>query len=167
MGLKEIKKWQRVYQDSNDPKLFQEWLSMMFDPRNKIHIGENYEYSGVSDWAGLLTYRYLKIFSRDLPSLYSTKFASFEDIKHFDLQNNVLDDIIYNENLEQDLRRILAYVGIVIPAEQMEQFTSSKEITNSSSRKRELSFYYDDKTIELVREKEKLIVDKYNYEFPM
>jgi hypothetical protein len=166
MGLKDIKKWRRVYRDSSDPQLFREWLHMMFDSRSKIHIGENYEKSSVSNLAGLLTYRYLKIFSKHLSSLYSTKFTNLEDIKQFDLQNNVLDDIIYNENLEQDLRRVLANVGITIPKEKEEQLFSSKSKTNSSSRKRNLSFYYNNETIELIKEKEKFIIEKYNYEPP-
>ncbi len=167
LNLKDIKKWQRLYSDSDDPTLFREWLYTIFDRSTKNHIGEHYEKSSVSNVAGLMTYRYLRIFSKNLPSLYSTEFTNVERIKQFDYQNNVLDDIVYNENLEQDLQRVLARVGVTIPKEKMENLFSSTQKTNTSSRKRNLSFYYDNETVELIKQKEKFIIDKYNYEPPM
>ena len=38
--------------------------------------------------------------------------------------------------------------------------------TNTSTRKIKLSNYFDIETLELVEDKEKLIIDKYNYQRP-
>ena len=57
------KQWQRTFRDVNDPGAFREWLHMLHDKTYWSDVGEGYWRCGLNRFAGLLTYRYMKIFT--------------------------------------------------------------------------------------------------------
>src|SRR5690625_3551544 len=66
---KPVAQWQQDYHDPNDAEAFRRWLHRMMDPARSLDVGEGYGHSPVARSAGLLTYRYLKLFTsldRDL-----------------------------------------------------------------------------------------------------
>ena len=49
--------------DADDAGLFRKWLKLLLSAENRFDIGEGYGYSPLSRHAGLLTYRYFRLFT--------------------------------------------------------------------------------------------------------
>ncbi|PSB09560.1 hypothetical protein C7B62_12770 [Pleurocapsa sp. CCALA 161] len=159
--------WKKTYADVENPRLFRDWLHLIFDPMRKYDLTEGYGFSPISSFAGLLTYRYTCVHSNvlKLNKLFNnTDIISFDQLLEFDKQNNLLNGIIRNESLEQDLIQVLKDVGYKLTLEEQEEIISRKKI--NTSKHKPSSFYYDDETVNMVRSREQLIIDKYQYNPP-
>jgi len=88
-----------------------------------------------------------------------------EELRNFDKNNNVLDFAIRVESLENDFIQMLEKFGYSIDEKTKNQIRSSGKTNVSKHRK--TSHYYDEETIKLVAEKEKFIIEKYNYKPPI
>lgn len=175
--FKPIKTWQRLYSDSHNPELFREWLYYILDLNSmkKYSFGDAYAFSSISSFAGIYTYYYIRLFSKNLMNVYSQDLNDLYKLKQFDIINNILDDIIKIENLEEDLIQILEKIGYELSKSDLETIYSFKPTwhldentnTNSSSRIRNIQYYYDKETIDLVAKTEKFIIDKYDYKVPI
>ena len=154
-------RWIRTYQDANDPGCFRDWLHMINDEATYHDIGEGYGSSPVSPHAGILTYRFLRLFccAENEPLDY---FDNYEELASFENNKSFIDYFIRNESLEEDLFCALDSFGLEIPIDAKQQAQSSPK-TNTSSRKRDTSFYYDAASRDLIQRRERLIIDKFNY----
>lgn len=158
--------WQQCYADASDPTCFRTWLHLIYSHQSSLDIRERYFYSFTKHSAGLLTYRYLYLFCRNHNALYSDRrLRSFEHLKDFAVQDTYIDYFIRNESLESDLIDILSRCGVSISDTQKKEVLGLEK-TNVSNRKRDLSYYYDSESIELVRQREKLIIEKFGYAPP-
>jgi hypothetical protein len=164
---KPARRWRRTYQSPDQPQLFREWLHLMLDPARKYDLLEGYADTPISSYAGLLTYRYIFLFSRNAREMFTRPEAvqSLADLQAFDRQNNLLDHVIRNEALEDDLIQTLTACGVQLTDAQIQTIRQSGR-TNASSRKRTLDYYYDQETLELVRSREQFIIDKHGYTTP-
>ena len=154
--------WKRSYSNVHDASCFRDWLYMMHHKRYWNDFSEGYGLSPIKELAGFLTYRYLKLFcQKDFSTI-----TSINDLKDFEKNNCYIDYFISNENLEEDLITVLRLCGIEISETQKDRIYSYKK-TNTSSRKEKSSFYYDNDTIALVQDREKLIIDKFGYTPPI
>ena len=163
--LKPLNKWLMLYSDCDDPGLFRAWCRLALDQNRKYDFGEGYGYSSISSFTGLMTYRYIRLYSRNLSSIFTGKHIThIGELREFDTKNNLLDDIIRNESLEDDLIRVLRKVGYHL-SDYQERKVRCAEKTNPSKHE-SARYYYDSETIELVGEREKFIVEKYSYEPP-
>lgn len=164
--LKPVGVWKNLYSDSSDPEKFRKWIKMILNKKRKYDIYKKHGFSPITNYAGYMTYRYAFLFSKDLKKIYSKKYVgNFKKLKKFDKENNILDDIIHLENLENDLINILTKAGMKVNNKIMKKIYESSK-TNKSKRPQPIYFYYDEETKELVKKNEKLIIDKYSYEFP-
>lgn len=160
------KAWQATYRDPNDPNAFREWLHMMHDESYMRDIGEGYSKCALRHTAGLLTYRYLKLFStkaseeRRLNDL-TTK----SRIEAWDADQTFVRAFIRMEALEADLYRVLKNHSTTLTEERQASINALSR-TNTSSRERNLSHYYDPDTVALVADREQLIINKFNYSAP-
>lgn len=171
--LKPINHWQRLYSNSKDPDLFREWLSLILDvdSNRKYCFGDGYAFSSISSFAGIYTYYYMHLFSYHLFDLFKGDIGDIDRLKSFDLESNILDEVIKIENLENDLIRILQKLDFKDTPELRADirsfkpplFKNSNSQSNSSSRIREVGYYYDEKTRDLVAKREEFIIKKYNY----
>lgn len=159
---KNPKKWKDCYTDVNDASAFQMWLQMMNDENYWNDFGEGYGYSPVAQYTGLLTYRYLNLFCHRVAS----RITSAEDIKVFEEKNCFINNFIRMENLEDDFIAALQACNIEISKKQKREIYSIKK-TNTSSRKAETAYYYDDASIQLISERESIIIDKFSYQAPI
>jgi len=153
-----VKKWKHVYSDTNNPELFKAWLKMLLESRRRDLSG--FGDSKVPDAIGFLTYRYLNLYTHDFKKKIGD-IKDFQQVREFDTQNNFLDFYIRNEHLEDDFRTLMKKVGT--------DENTVKEMlklpkTNRSQRK-DYREYYDKEMIELVREKDRLIIEKHGYTF--
>jgi len=69
------------------------------------------------------------------------------------------------ESLEEDFLALLAAIGQDVDEETKRRVLSAGR-TNSSSRSKPTSYYYDEASAELVRRREAVIIEKFGYEFP-
>lgn len=163
---KPIEMWQDVYSDSRDAERFRRWLKMLFSSENKYQLGDGYAISPISSYAGLLSYYYVQLFSRNHSDLFSQKIGDFQKLEEFDLKNNLLTHVIRMEALEDDFLKVMKAIGYEISNEQEQKIRASGK-TNSSSRERSIDYYYDRETLDLVAEKERLVIQKYGYQAPI
>lgn len=154
------KVWEKLYSDPNNSENFRSWLKIVLS-QEKINIGEGFKQSKVSNFSGLLTFRYLNLYSN---RVHLNKVNSFSGLEEFDKKNNFMNVIIKNENLHED---------IVSLADKLHYnkddltsiLTEYQNRTNISARERDYRKYYCQNTISLVEKYEKLIIEKYNYSF--
>jgi hypothetical protein len=158
--------WARCYSERDDAENFRQWLRLLNDRAYWHEIGEGYAHSAVCRTAGVLTYRYLGLFCRDIIPLTSRhSMRDYEDLLSFERRNCYIDHFIRNESLESDLIRGLAACGVAVSEEQQSKILSSGK-TNTSSRSNNTAYYYDEATIALVQDRERLIIEKFSYAPP-
>lgn len=166
-ATKPTKMWEKVYGDKNNPELFRQWLRLIFDPKRRYDMGEGYGFSSVSAFAGILTYRYMFINydNQQMNLIFDTnEINNINKLVEFDSKANLLNGIIRNENLEEDFISTLEEVGYELTTAQKQEIYATKK--TNASKHRSSNFYYDAETIDLVGQREKLIIDKYNYQSP-
>jgi hypothetical protein len=158
-------RWRRLYADSDNPALFREWLRMTCDPRRAHDLGQGYAESTLSRFAGLLTYRYVRLHSSDIEPLFGPNgVGTLEALRDFDQRHNLVNLVIRNESLEADLIAVLKRVGHYIDGSAEARIRVAQK-TNTSSHK-PASEYYDAETRELVARREAFIIEKYGYGAP-
>ena len=142
-----------------------EWLKLMYNPSRNKDFFEGYSESSISEFAGLMTYRYCYFFMKDFFQTKNFKgIKTFEELRKFDKINNILDFIIKTESLENDFIQMLEKSGYDLDEETKNQIRKGGKTNVSKHNK--ASYYYDEETINLVAEKEKLVIEKYNYKPP-
>ena len=158
--------WKRTFRDVNDAGAFRQWLHMLHDETYWPDVGEGYWRCGMSPFAGLLTYRYMKIFSSKKGELGSLRSVSTpEQLMEYEKTNCFIDYFIRNENLESDLLEALEFTKFEVPPE-VAAGMKSRPKTNTSSKKHGPGYYYDAETEKLVGDRDRLIVEKFGYIAP-
>lgn len=157
---KPVAVWRDSYGDYRDPDRFKQWLKLIFDPARKKDLGEGYARSPVSGFAGLMTFRYIKIYTRGggAPDLAA--------LKKFDSENNFLKFTIRVESIKKDLLQALKNAGYDLSEDKIRIIEQGAENRTNPSEHLPAEFYYDDETVDLVAKKEKLLVEKYSYSPP-
>ena len=163
---RQAERWKKTYQDVNDPTAFREWLGMVHNENFWFDYGEGYGRAPLNKFAGLYTYRYLKLYccakNRNNALL---NISTYDQLVSFEKENCFIDFFITNENLNIDLLRALEKLEIMISKEDRDSIFSAKKV-NTSSKKRGVSFYYDSETRNMIYEREKMIIDKFAYPKP-
>jgi len=159
---KPVRQWAALYQDSKDPGLFREWLCLLLSRERKYDIGPEYACSMLSTYAGAMTYRYIGIYTGRRGAVESIR--SVEGLAAYDREFNVLDDVIMTESLHDDLIRVIGAAGYALDQGQIEDIRNAGR-TKASSR-HSVGKYYDNRTLDLVMEKERFLIEKYDYQPP-
>jgi hypothetical protein len=163
-GTCEAAAWDRSYACADKPELFRLWLHRMHDPTRRHELGERYGESPMSLFCGFFTYRYAYLYSKQLERLYSSDVGANVQLKAL-LEDDVLDFTIRNEQLEDDLVTALRQCGVPLNEERIQLIYSAPR-TNESPGRRTSAFYYDHDTIELVRARDAVLIEKYGYAPP-
>lgn len=160
------KAWMRTFRDVDDPGAFREWLRMLHDETYWRDVGEGYWSCPLNRFAGLLTYRYMRLFTarkRQLGTL--RKVSTPEQLAAHERQHCFINYFIRNESLETDLLRALRLADIDVPPKVAAELLARPK-TNTSSKKRGPHYYYDDETEALVGKRDRFIVEKFGYLAP-
>jgi hypothetical protein len=165
--IKPVTKWESAYTDSSDPKLFQEWLKLLLDSRRRFDVGEGYGFSPVSRHAGLLTYRYLRLFTTGDGIYRDVRLQNLKGLSAFDREFNITRGMIRTESLEEDFIKILEEAGYSFSEEQLDEIRDPPEGRTNISQRKPALFYHDDETIELIAERDKYLIEKYQYQAPL
>jgi hypothetical protein len=158
---KKHERWQRLYASSDDPELFREWLKCLFSIEGKSILGKEYPHLPMNSFVGLMTYRFFYLFI-DYKHWHRSahRVESMLDLVTMYDRHAIADRFIKMESLEHDLAKILIELGVEIGESELKR---SK--VNSSSRL-DMTYYYDEETVELVRDKEQFIIERFKYAAP-
>lgn len=165
--IKPVSSWQRTYVDADDPELFRDWLKLLLDKNRRYDVGEGYGFSPLSHHAGLMTYRYFRLFTLGDKVFQDQHLAIPEYIADYDRQFNVLGGMIKMESLETDFLNVLANVGVVLTQQQTDSIVNKKEGKTNASVRKSTAYYYDQETAALVAERDKYLIQKYGYQSPI
>ena len=164
--VKPCSQWQASYQDPEDAAKFRDWLRLLFDKRRRFDVGEGYGFSPLSEHAGLLTYRYFRLFTQGDGVFKERVLADPEAIADYDAQHNILNDMIRMESLEEDLISALNNAGVTLSQEQVSLISSRDGGKTNASKRKQMSYYYDEETIELVARGDRYLIERYGYQPP-
>jgi len=152
--------WKSLYADVNDVQAFRAWLrAIIAEPGHSL--GEGYKVKPLSKVAGLMTYRFMKLYTYrdelaqvDSPSGLALAFA----------KDGFVEVMLRNEYLHDDLKTHAVTLGTTLEhmTEVLSQFTSR---TNASHRNRDFRAYYDDETKALVARADAYLIDTFGYTF--
>ena len=157
------KNWEDTFQDVNDPDAFRTWLYMIHDLKNFRYIGEGYGSVMFCQFAGFLTFRYVKLYCtkvEEISNLYDL--STYDQLKNYEREYCFVDRFVRNESLEVDLFSALKKFGLDVPVNKKNEVISRKK-TNASSKKHGPRYYYDSISENLVSRRERLIIDKFGY----
>jgi hypothetical protein len=158
--------WKRTFRDINDPGAFRDWLYMLNDQTYWPDVGEGYWRCPLNRFAGLLTYRYMKLFTCRTGELdVLRRVRTPEQLAAHEDSHSFIDHFIRNEHLESDLLGALQRMDIDVPADLRARLVSAPR-TNTSSKQHGTGYYYDAATEQLVGDRDRLIVDKFGYVAP-
>ena len=165
---KPIKLWETTYQDYKNPESFRKWLKLINDPKRKIDMNEGYPDHNISNFAGIMTYRYCRLYHKDFfLKKNQIKLRNYDDLVNFDKTNNLLDFIIRNESLEDDFIKVLKKIGYDLDENKIKFIHDNSKNKTFKSKHFDSSYYYDNETIDLVAKSEKFIIEKYGYKPPI
>jgi hypothetical protein len=155
--------WRRTYRNANDPGAFRQWLHMLHDETYWPDVGEAYWQFPCSRFAGLLTYRYMKLFTCKEGELGALRAISTpEQLAEHEGKRCFIDYFIRNERLEPDLLDALQHTRIPMAPRTAAEIMARPK-TNASSKKHAARYYYDDETERLVGARERFVVGKFGY----
>lgn len=158
--------WRRTSLDVNDAGAFRQWLYMLHDETYWPDVGEGYWRCPLNRFAGLLTYRYMKIFACRKGELDALRAVSTPgQLAEHEKEHCFIDHFIRNEKLEPDLLAALELMQVEIPRK-VAAGMALRPRTNASSKKHGPRYYYDADTEKLVANRDRLIVEKFGYLAP-
>jgi len=159
-----IQTWKEKYANTNDPKLFRDWLKLIYHPQRKHDLQEGYANHPVSKFCGLMTYRYCRLYLKNFcdPKIKKS-LKNMNSLEKYSTNNHFPNKIIKIEDLNEDLISALLAAGFTLDQPSL-KYIHNKEKTNTSIHQ-EKQFYYDQETIDLVHEKETYLINKYNYTY--
>lgn len=151
-----------VYVDPDSAEQFRNWLRLVLTTGpHRALIEDGYAESPISSIAGLMTYRYFLLFvdgAAKVPETVNT----FKKLEAHEKKHLFVKYIIRNETLAEDLIHAIEGSGEPLDDEKKAQIRDAPR-TNVSPRKFPKSHYYDEETIALVAEREKFIIEKFDY----
>lgn len=162
---KDAAAWQDAYDATDQLSSFRTWLKRVHDPRNDRVLGEGYDKAALADVCGFMTYRYLALCCRGTRGLgRQRRITDFDDLSRFDRESCYIDYFIRQEALEEMLCEAVEKIRPLTGEERQMIFGAGK--TNTSRRSLTLTDYYDRESIELVADRDRLLIEKFGYAPP-
>lgn len=155
-------KWRELYGDPRDVDLYRSWLDFFLSDSGKCDLPEGYAESPLSKFCGFMTYRFVFLYTNNSKWIEIGKSVDDDKkLQEFFEEHNVIDRMVYMENLERDLFQILRDIGY----EGIHGIERPRSRTNSSKHLR-YQEYYNGEAEDLVAKEEKFIIDRYGYKRP-
>jgi hypothetical protein len=157
--------WRRVYADPDDPAAFRRWLFLVHDrlPYQAYDFGT----ASLGRHVGLMSYRYLHLYcTTSGRGAGLGRLAGYDSIAAYERDNNLVDHFIRNEALEDTFIDALEKSGIQLTGAQLARIRGRQRL-NTSSRRRDTTYFYDAGSAALVLERERLLIDRFGYVGPI
>ena len=167
-----VKRWKTAYGDPDDREAFQRWIRFLNDPDYLVDVGEGYGKSSISAHSGLLTYRYLVLFTLGVvpgePHLggHNPTLDTYDRlVAHVD-EHLLCQDMIRMEHLAVELEAAMEAAGYDLTAEQRATIHGKAEGRSENRTKHHpAAWYYDDETRDLVARRDRFVIERHGYEF--
>jgi hypothetical protein len=162
---KDVNTWRSVYDRSDNVESFRRWLRLLHDHNNSRYLGEGYGDTTIPKLCGFMTYRYLYLCCRNPEKLQEPRLIStLDDLVQFERDNCYIDYFIRQEALENTLCEAVEKVRPLTIKERELIFKSPK--TNTSQRTLSSADYYDQESIDLIGNRDRLLIEKFDYRPP-
>jgi len=163
--LKNTNLWQNIYTSSEDIKSFRKWLKLIHNPKYSRFLGEGYGDTNIYNFCGFMTYRYLYLCCDNIGEIRNSReIVNYEKLIEFEKNNCYIDFFIRQETLEDSLCEVIEKIRPLTESERELIYKAKK--TNTSKRKLSISDYYDKESIELIANRDRLLIEKFNYSPP-
>lgn len=157
--------WRDVYDRCDNVASFRTWLRLVHDPLNSSALGEGYGDTAINGLCGFMTYRYLYLCCTNVDELSPPGLiANYAELVQFAQRNCYIDCFIRQESLEDDLCKVVEQIKPLTQEDRQLVYGATK--TNTSKRSLSIADYYDEASIELVRQRDRLLVEKFDYAPP-
>jgi hypothetical protein len=157
--------WRRVYADPDDPAAFRRWLFLVHD--RLPYQAYDYGTASLGRHVGLMSYRYLHLYCTTAGSGEALDgLGGYETIARFEREHNLVNHFIRNEALEDTFIDALERSGVQLTDAQLARIRGRQRL-NTSSRRRDTSYFYDAGAAALVHERERLLIDRFGYVGPL
>jgi|688.fasta_scaffold00938_35 hypothetical protein len=160
--------WSALYQDKTCVTSFRRWLQCILDPRNAMQLGEGYAASGLAKPCGFMTYRYLRLCcgvgQQRASGVRSEDLRTPRQLLDYDNKHCYVSRFLRQEKLNQDLHEIISSLR-KLSAEESNQILRLDR-TNPSQRPLSIKAYYDTDSIDMIRQREQLLIHKFRYTAP-
>lgn len=164
---KSVQQWRDVYTTASDDIIaFRRWLALIHHPDNYRTLGEGYADTKLIGVCGLMTYRYLYLCCRQQELLRKKTSCpqNLAELLKFDTEHCYIHSFVRHEALAETLCSALTHIRTLLASERLLIFNATK--TNTSLRLLNIDDYYDQASIDLIRHREQLIIEKFNYSPP-
>ena len=153
--------WMPLFSDPFDRSNFRKWLRLMLG-REGQHIGaRGYAASPVKTVAGYMTFRFLGL-TTDYNAWIRVgrKCRTYKEIERFAENHSIAQKILRMEHLNEDLADLLVLAGVDVSVAALDEWRMA-----NVSQRYDYRDYYDDPARELVRKRDRFIVDRFGYTF--
>lgn len=150
-----------IYDDRNNVENFHRFLHLLLNDKN-YYLKEGYKNTPFSENYGFMTYLYMRLLTQS-DKVNFREITNNDILLNYDNKNNVLDIVLRQETLNEDIINNVEKLGL--DKQKILKFIDKRPIVNSSERQKDYRKYYNDNTIKLIKEKDFLFFDKYNYKF--
>ena len=161
--FRDLSDWKDTYVDSHSTENFQRWIELFIDKKTQ-HVHPLY--AKISHRMGYATYLYFMLYTKRFNKNYKellNQNISLEDYyQKFKFPIEIVKtETIYDDLVESSISLNLDKVKVIRIQDEMLQ---KKKHFNASKRKK-YTEYYSKEIIELVAQKDKWLIEKYNYKF--
>lgn len=162
---KDISCWSDVYDESTSVESFRKWLKLIHNPSNAHRLSDGYGDFAVNEFCGFMSYRYLMLCCSNPDNLKNSKmFSSYADLAEFEKKNCYINFFIRQESLEDNFCEAVEKIKPLTQKEKDAIFGAKK--TNASKRPLRVSDYYDQESIDLIYDRDRLLIEKFGYAPP-
>jgi hypothetical protein len=164
-ATKDISCWCDVYDESTSVESFRKWLKLLHDPNNATWLSDGYGDFVASEFCGFMSYRYLNLCCSNSGDLKNPRVISdYTDLVDFEKKHCYIDFFIRQESLEDNFCEAVEKIR-PLTQEEKNEIWSAKKI-NASSRPLAISDYYDQESIDLIYNRDRLLIEKFGYTPP-
>ena len=153
------RKYLRLYKDANNTENFREWLKLILGKEGQYLNKEGYGTSRIKTSVGFMTYRFLALTTDyRVWNDEGRSAGSLDEVVAFANKHTITKRIIRTETLNDELLDVMNSAGIKVSMDDIEKIGK----TNVSNHLR-YDAYYDQETHKLVAERDKFIIDRFDY----
>lgn len=157
--------WRALYADANDPARFRSWLQCVHDPAHAPALGEGYEQWPCHGDTGFFTFRFLR-FALDDPLRLEPATAGGATAAALYAHHRRIDRVIRTEHLSTDLLATLEEARCAPDEAGAMLIRRGDDRPANAGGRGATARFYDVDSVRLVAERERVLVDAFDYEPP-
>jgi hypothetical protein len=161
--FRDLSDWKDTYVDSYSTKNFQRWIELFIDKKTQ-HVHPLY--AKISHRMGYATYLYFMLYTKHFNKNYKELLNQNISLEDYYQEFEFPIEIVKTETAYDGLIR--ASISLNLDKDKViklqDEMLQKKKHFNASKRKTYIE-YYSKEIIELVAQKDKWLIEKYNYKF--